>query len=49
VVRMLAERHGVEMPICREVADIIENGKPPQQAVSELLARDLREEGWHAS
>ena len=45
VVRTLAERHGVEMPICREVADIIEQGKSPQQAVSELLARDLREEG----
>ncbi len=45
VVRRLAERHGVEMPICREVAEIIERGKSPQQAVSELLARDLREEG----
>src|SRR5439155_25576766 len=32
----LAERHGVELPIAREVADVLFNRKSPSQAVADL-------------
>ncbi len=40
----LAERHGVEMPICREVRAVLFEGKPPQEAVRDLMARPLKAE-----
>lgn len=43
VVR-LAERMGVEVPICRQVHAILHEGKRPHEAVRELLARTLKAE-----
>ena len=45
LVLPLAERLGVEMPIATEVHEILFGGKPPQEAVRDLLNRDRREEG----
>ncbi|RMG55777.1 MAG: NAD(P)-dependent glycerol-3-phosphate dehydrogenase [Gammaproteobacteria bacterium] len=45
VVSQVARQQGVEMPICQQVDAILHHGKVPSIAVSELLGRDLREEG----
>ncbi|HET9387675.1 MAG TPA: NAD(P)H-dependent glycerol-3-phosphate dehydrogenase [Gemmatimonadales bacterium] len=42
----LGERHGVELPIAREVANILFKNKPPRQAISDLMERELKAEGW---
>jgi glycerol-3-phosphate dehydrogenase (NAD(P)+) len=42
----LGERHGVELPISRQVADILFHGKSPRQAVAALMERDLKAEQW---
>jgi len=41
----LGERHGVELPIAREVANILFQHKPPHQAISDLMERELKAEG----
>jgi glycerol-3-phosphate dehydrogenase (NAD(P)+) len=41
----LGERHGVELPIAREVANILFKNKPPRQAISDLMERELKAEG----
>ena len=41
----LAERHGVEMPICRAVHRVLFEGQDPRQAVGQLMTRELRFEG----
>ena len=41
----LAERYGVEMPICRAVHRLLYEGQDPREAVIQLMARDLRFEG----
>ncbi|MFH0811153.1 MAG: NAD(P)H-dependent glycerol-3-phosphate dehydrogenase [Pseudomonadota bacterium] len=43
-VHRLAEREGVDMPICEQVWRILYQDKDPRQAVAELMARDLKEE-----
>ena len=43
-IGMLAERAGVEMPICEYVHKVIYAGLPPKQAVKELLSRQLKAE-----
>jgi glycerol-3-phosphate dehydrogenase (NAD(P)+) len=43
--RDIARDHGVDMPITEAVCDVLFAGKPPLQAVQELLARDPRPEG----
>jgi glycerol-3-phosphate dehydrogenase (NAD(P)+) len=43
-IGLLAERAGVEMPICEYVHKVIYAGLPPEQAVKELLARQLKSE-----
>lgn len=43
-IGLLAERAGVEMPICEHVYTILYDGMPPKQAVKELLARQLKSE-----
>ena len=43
VVR-LAERLNVEVPISRQVHEILHDGKPPRVAVHELMARELKAE-----
>ncbi len=40
----LAERLGVDMPITREVAAVLFDGKPARAALTDLLARDVRPE-----
>jgi glycerol-3-phosphate dehydrogenase (NAD(P)+) len=40
----LAARLGVAMPITASVAAVLHLGKPPRQAVGELLSRDFRAE-----
>jgi glycerol-3-phosphate dehydrogenase (NAD(P)+) len=42
----LGERHGVELPITQQVADILFKGKSPARAVKELMERDLKAEQW---
>jgi glycerol-3-phosphate dehydrogenase (NAD(P)+) len=42
----LAQRHGVELPIASQVADILFHGKSPRQATGELMERDLKAEQW---
>jgi len=42
----LGERHGVELPIAREVSDVLFRGKAPRQAVTDLMERDLKAEQW---
>jgi glycerol-3-phosphate dehydrogenase (NAD(P)+) len=41
----LGERHGVELPISREVANVLFHSKPPRQAVADLMERELKAEG----
>jgi glycerol-3-phosphate dehydrogenase (NAD(P)+) len=40
----LAERYGVALPICREVAAVLFEGKPPREALTSLLSRATRPE-----
>ena len=42
----LGERHGVELPIAREVAAVLFHGKSPRRAVADLMERDLKAEQW---
>lgn len=42
----LGDRHGVELPIARQVAAILFEAKPPKQALAELMERDLKAEQW---
>ena len=44
IARDLAARLGVDMPITREVAAVLHDGKPPRAAVDDLLARDTGSE-----
>jgi glycerol-3-phosphate dehydrogenase (NAD(P)+) len=41
----LAERHGVEMPICRAVHRVLFEGQDPRKAVVQQMTRELRFEG----
>jgi glycerol-3-phosphate dehydrogenase (NAD(P)+) len=38
----LAERHGIEMPICRAVHRVLFEDKDPREAVGQLMTRVLR-------
>jgi len=40
----LAQRHGVDVPITREVCAILYEGKSPKQAVRDLMTRDAKPE-----
>jgi glycerol-3-phosphate dehydrogenase (NAD(P)+) len=40
----LGERHGVELPIAREVANILFEHKPARQAIADLMERELKAE-----
>src|SRR5262245_14595289 len=42
----LGERHSVELPITREVADVLFHEKPPRDAVGALMERTLKAEQW---
>jgi glycerol-3-phosphate dehydrogenase (NAD(P)+) len=40
----LARKKGVEMPITEQICAILEDGKPPQQAIEELMTRAAKSE-----
>ena len=40
----LAEEHGIDMPICREIYDVLFNNKPPLDAVRDLMTRQQKDE-----
>jgi glycerol-3-phosphate dehydrogenase (NAD(P)+) len=40
----LAVRHGVEMPITQQMFEMLRHGKPPRDAVRELMVRSLKGE-----
>ncbi|MBE0567674.1 MAG: NAD(P)-dependent glycerol-3-phosphate dehydrogenase [Krumholzibacteria bacterium] len=40
----LSEKHGIELPITKQVHDVLFSGKPPRQAMRELMERQLRPE-----
>jgi len=42
----LAARHGVELPIAREVTAILFDGKAPTRAMTDLMERTLKAEQW---
>jgi glycerol-3-phosphate dehydrogenase (NAD(P)+) len=42
----LGERHGVELPIARQVSEILFQGKAPKQAIADLMDRTLKPEQW---
>ncbi len=44
----LARRHGIAMPITEQVYQVLHEGKPPRQAVDDLLSRHPREETFGA-
>ncbi len=43
-VRTLADRHGVDMPICEQVAEVCHNGVAARDALANLMARGGRSE-----
>ena len=43
-IHALAERTGVEMPICRATYDVLYAGLPPKEAAQRLFARDIKPE-----
>ena len=48
-VEQLAQREGVEMPICHCVYEVLYHGKPARDVVGELMNRSRKEEsgrGW---
>ena len=40
----LAERQGIEMPIARQMRAVLYEGKPPREALDELMLRSLKRE-----
>ena len=44
----LGARVGVELPIAGEVAQVLFDGKPPRQAITDLMDRALKSERWTA-
>lgn len=42
----LGERWGVELPITEQVAAILFDGKPPRQAIADVMERTLKPEQW---
>ena len=43
-IHRLAEKHGVDMPICEAVYNILYNGVDYRAALDELFARTLKKE-----
>jgi glycerol-3-phosphate dehydrogenase (NAD(P)+) len=42
----LAARVGVELPIASQIHSVLFEGKPPRQAIGELMERALKSESW---
>lgn len=45
-VHLLAAKHGVEMPITAEVYAMLTEGRPPREALDNLMSRAPRPEEW---
>jgi glycerol-3-phosphate dehydrogenase (NAD(P)+) len=45
-VARLAERYGVEMPICVEIDAVLNHGRSPTDAVRNLMLREPKAEEW---
>ena len=43
-VHFLAQRHGVEMPICHQIYTVLYEDKPVDKAIDELISRPLKRE-----
>lgn len=43
-VNRLASRHGVDVPIARMVQEVLHEGRPPRDAVRDLMARESKRE-----
>jgi len=43
-VREVAQRAGVEMPICEQLYRVVHEGVAPREAVKELMSRALKPE-----
>jgi glycerol-3-phosphate dehydrogenase (NAD(P)+) len=44
VAAALAERHGIEMPICQQMYHMLHSGLPPRDAIRSLMERSLKGE-----
>jgi glycerol-3-phosphate dehydrogenase (NAD(P)+) len=44
VLREVAQKHGVVMPITEKVCEVLYEGKNPREAVQELMSRGPRSE-----
>lgn len=44
IVNKLAHQKKIEMPICRQVYEVLYLGKPAHKALAELMSRSLKEE-----
>ncbi|MGH7580985.1 MAG: NAD(P)H-dependent glycerol-3-phosphate dehydrogenase [Gemmatimonadales bacterium] len=42
----LGRRLDIELPITRQVCDVLFQGKPPREAITELMGRELKSEQW---
>lgn len=40
----LADKHGIDMPIVREIYAVLFDDKPPRRALEDLMGRDLKQE-----
>ena len=43
-LREFAAKHGVEMPICEEVCNVLYENADPREAVTRLMTRSLKAE-----
>jgi glycerol-3-phosphate dehydrogenase (NAD(P)+) len=42
----LGARLGIELPIIEQVCEVLFRGKPPREAITELMGRELKSEQW---
>lgn len=49
LVRRKASQHGIEMPLASAVHDVLEGLKTPRECGAALMARDIKDEKFHAS
>jgi glycerol-3-phosphate dehydrogenase (NAD(P)+) len=42
----LGRRLGIELPITQQVCEVLFQGKPPREAIAELMGRELKSEQW---
>ena len=45
-VLALGDAHGVDMPITRQVVEVLHHGADAQQMLAKLMARDMKSEVW---